>query len=185
MICGQALGQESIMQMHNGFRTGEGSIRLAAAESSAWSRRETELLAVTLRLLQEHGYERLTLDAVAAAAHASKATMYRRWPSKAELVLAAFTEGIGQVAVAPDTGALRSDLLRLGQLLCTQARQHTRTIRAVLVEASRNPALNAAVQELFVDQRKALFRHVLRQAVDRGEIDATAITDEVCDLMPG
>ncbi|HME77339.1 MAG TPA: helix-turn-helix domain-containing protein, partial [Mycobacterium sp.] len=55
-----------------------------------WSPREAELLAVTLRLLQQHGYDRLTLEAVAASAHASKATMYRRWPSKAELVLAAF-----------------------------------------------------------------------------------------------
>ena len=71
-----------------------------AAESSQWSPRETELLAVTLRLLQEHGYDRLTLDAVAATARASKATVYRRWPTKAELVLAAFIEGIRQVAVA-------------------------------------------------------------------------------------
>jgi AcrR family transcriptional regulator len=173
------------MQMHNGFRTDGGSSRLAAAESSAWSRRETELLAVTLRLLQEYGYERLTVDAVAAAAHASKATMYRRWPSKAELVLAAFVEGIGQVGVAPETGALRTDLLRLGQLLCEQARQHASIIRAVLVEASHNPALEAAMQELFVDQRKALICHILRQAVDRGEIDVAAVTDEVCDLLPG
>lgn len=43
---------------------------------------------MTLRLLQEHGYDRLTVDAVAASARASKATVYRRWPSKAELVLA-------------------------------------------------------------------------------------------------
>ena len=56
---------------------------------------------MTLQLLQEHGYDRLTVDAVAAAARASKATVYRRWPSKAELVLAAFIEGIRQVAVHP------------------------------------------------------------------------------------
>jgi AcrR family transcriptional regulator len=143
------------------------------------------LLAVTLRLLQEHGYERLTLDAVAACARASKATVYRRWPSKAELVLAAFIEGIRQVAVPPDTGTLRGDLLRLGQVICEQARQHTSTIRAVLVEVSRNPALNDAMQHQFVDQRKALIRHILQQAVDRGEIDAGAISDELWDLLPG
>jgi AcrR family transcriptional regulator len=154
-------------------------------QASPWSPREAELLAVTLRLLQEHGYERLTVDAVASMARASKATVYRRWPSKAELVLAAFIEGIRQVAVAPDTGTLRGDLLRLGEVVCEQARQHASTIRAVLVEVSRYPALNDAMQHQFIDQRKALVQHVLRQAVERGEIADAAITDELWDLLPG
>ncbi|BBU24686.1 regulatory protein [Mycobacterium xenopi] len=140
---------------------------------------------MTLQLLQEHGYDRLTVDAVAATARASKATVYRRWPSKAELVLAAFIEGIRQVAVPPETGTLRGDLLRLGELICEQAAQHATTMRAVLVEASRNRALNDVMQHEFVDQRKALIRHVLQQAVDRGEIDAAAISDELWDLLPG
>jgi AcrR family transcriptional regulator len=156
-----------------------------AAEPSPWSRRETELLAVTLQLLQEHGYDRLTVDAVAATARASKATVYRRWPSKAELVLAAFIEGIRQVAVPPDTGTLRGDLLQVGELVCQQAQQHASTIRAVLVEVSRHPALNDVMQHQFIDQRKALIHHVLRLAVDRGEIDEAAITDELWDLLPG
>jgi AcrR family transcriptional regulator len=155
------------------------------AESSPWSPRETELLVVTLQLLQQHGYDRLTVDAVAAAARASKATVYRRWPSKAELVLAAFIEGIRRVAVSPDTGTLRGDLLQLGELVFQEAHQHASTIRAVLVEVSRNPALNDVMQHQFIDQRKALIRHVLQQAVDRGEIDDTAISDELWDLLPG
>jgi AcrR family transcriptional regulator len=156
-----------------------------ATESSPWSPRETELLAVTLQLLQQHGYDRLTVDAVAATARASKATVYRRWPSKAELVLAAFIEGIRQVAVPPETGTLRGDLLRLGELVCQEARQHASTIRAVLVEVSRNPALNEVMQHQFIDKRKALIHYVLQQAVDRGEIDASAISDELWDLLPG
>ncbi len=155
------------------------------AESSPWSPRESELLAVTLRLLQEHGYERLTVDAVAGAARASKATVYRRWPSKAELVLAAFIEGIRQVAAPPETGTLRSDLLQIGETICQQGRQHAGTIRAVLVEVSRHPALNDALQHQFLDQRRSLIEDVLRQAVDRGEIAEAAITDELWDLLPG
>jgi AcrR family transcriptional regulator len=154
-------------------------------QASPWSPREAELLAVTLRLLQEHGYDRLTVDAVASAARASKATVYRRWPSKAELVLAAFIEGVRQVAVPPETGTLRGDLLRLGELVCQEAHEHASTIRAVLVEVSRNPALNDVMQHQFIDQRKALIRHVLREALDRGEIDDDAITDELWDLLPG
>jgi len=154
-------------------------------QASPWSPREAELLAVTLRLLQEHGYDGLTVDAVASAAHASKATVYRRWPSKAELVLAAFSEGVRQVAIAPNTGSLRGDLLKLGEICSQQVHQHASTIRAVLVEASRHPALNDALQHQFIDQRKALIRHILRQAVDRGEIADAAITDELWDLLPG
>lgn len=156
-----------------------------SADLSPWSPREAELLAVTLQLLQEHGYDRLTVDAVANTARASKATVYRRWPSKAELVLAAFIEGVRQVAVPPNTGTLRGDLLRIGELCCQQGNQQASTIRAVLVEISRHPALNDAMQHQFLDQRKALMQHVLRQAVERGEITESAITDELWDLLPG
>jgi AcrR family transcriptional regulator len=156
-----------------------------AVQSSPWSPRETELLAVTLQLLQEHGYDRLTVDAVAATARASKATVYRRWPSKAELVLAAFIEGVRQVAVPPETGTLRGDLLHLGRAICQQAQQQAGTIRAVLVEASRHPALNDALQHQFLDERKALIQAILQQAADRGEIDESVISDELWDLLPG
>lgn len=156
-----------------------------SADLSPWSARETELLSVTLQLLQEHGYDGLTVDAVANTARASKATVYRRWPSKAELVLAAFIEGVRQVAVPPNTGTLRGDLLRMGELCCQQGNQQASTIRAVLVEISRHPALNDAMQHQFLDQRKALMQHVLRQAVERGEIAESAITDELWDLLPG
>ncbi|GAS88103.1 TetR/AcrR family transcriptional regulator [Mycolicibacterium brisbanense] len=155
------------------------------AESSPWSPREAELLAITLRLLQEHGYDRLTVDAVAATARASKATVYRRWPSKGELVLAAFIEGIRQVAVPPETGSLRGDLLRVGQVICEQAHQHGTTIRAVLAEVSRDPALSDAMQHQFLDQRKAMLELILREAVARGEISESVISDELWDLMPG
>jgi len=154
-------------------------------ESSPWSPREAELLAVTLRLLQEEGYDGLTVDAVAATARASKATVYRRWPTKAELVLAAFIEGVRQVAVAPETGTLRGDLLQLGEVICDQACVHASTMRAVMVEVSRNPALNDVMQHQFLVQRKALFKQVLGQAVERGEIDAAAVSEDLWDVMPG
>ena len=155
------------------------------ADLSPWSPREAELLAVTLQLLQEHGYDGLTVDAVASAARASKATVYRRWPSKAELVLAAFNEGVRQVAVPPNTGTLRGDLLQVGEICGQQVHQHASTIRAVLVEASRHPELNDALQHQFIEQRKALIQHILRQAVERGEIAEAALTDELWDLLPG
>lgn len=150
---------------------------------SPWTPRETELLAVTLRLLQQHGYERLTVDAVATEARASKATMYRRWPSKAELVLAAFIEGTRPAPALPATGTLRGDLLQLGKVLCAQASQHGATIRAVVAELSRQPQLKDALCHKFLDQYHALIRHIVKQAVDRGEVDAAAVNDALLDLM--
>jgi len=150
-----------------------------------WSPREAELLAVTLELLQEHGYDRLSLEAVATTAHASKATLYRRWPTKAELVLAAFIEGTRQVAVDPDTGTLRDDLLALGEQISTHVSAQAATIRAVLVEISRNADLDAIMQEQFLAQKEALMSDLLSRAVKRGEIEASAITEDLWDVLPG
>jgi AcrR family transcriptional regulator len=155
------------------------------ATESPWSPREAELLAVTLELLQEHGYDRLSLEAVATTARASKATLYRRWPTKAELVLAAFIEGTRQVAVDPDTGTLRGDLLQLAEQIRAHVSTHVGTIRAVLVETSRSGELYAQMQEQFLDQRKALMSEILARAVDRGEIKASAITEDLWDVLPG
>lgn len=157
----------------------------ALSSASRWTAREAEFLAVTLRLLQQHGYDRLTVEAVANDAKCSKATVYRRWPSKAELVLAAFIEGTRVELVPPCTGSLRGDLLHIGASVCEQARRHARTMTAVMTEVSRSPALNAALQDEFVHQRKLLITEVLTDAANRGEIDAAAIHDEIWDVLPG
>jgi AcrR family transcriptional regulator len=154
-------------------------------EPSPWSPRERELLAATLRLLQKRGYSGLTLDAVAATARASKSTVYRRWPTKAELVLAALIEGVRRMTVVPETGSLRGDLLQIGVEIYEQASTHAATMRAVLVEVSRNPALNDVIQQQFLEQKRPLIDHVLNRAVERGEIEVVAITDDLWDLLPG
>src|SRR6202451_3503036 len=76
--------------------------------------RDVALRDAALALLAEIGYDRLTIDSVAARAHASKATIYRRWPGKAELVVDALTSLKGAPLV-PDTGTLRGDLEAIGQ----------------------------------------------------------------------
>jgi hypothetical protein len=99
--------------------------------------------------------------------------------------MAAFVEGTRQVAVDPDTGTLRGDLLRLGESIYAHVTTHAGTIRAVLVEISRSPDLAAIMQEQFIAQRKALITHILSRAVDRGEIDGAAITEDLWDVLPG
>src|SRR5215467_12573472 len=82
----------------------------AAARPRVEGDREQEILTAALEVLADVGYDRLTMDAVAQRAKASKATLYRRWNSKATLVVEALARTKG-VPVTPDTGALRSDLL--------------------------------------------------------------------------
>jgi AcrR family transcriptional regulator len=152
---------------------------------SPWTAREAEFLATTLRLLQLHGYDGLTVEAVAVEAKSSKATIYRRWPSKADLVVAAFVEGTRMEEVPPKRNSLRLDLLQIGDSLCEQACQHASTIRAVLTEVSRSPALSAAFQDVFIQQPKLLIADALAEAADREEVGIPITGDEACDLLPG
>ncbi|OHU24101.1 MULTISPECIES: TetR/AcrR family transcriptional regulator [Mycobacteriaceae] len=154
-------------------------------QDSQWTPREVELLTVTLRLLQKHGYDRLSVDEVASESKASKATIYRRWPSKAELVLAAFVEGMRAQLVRPDTGSLREDLLQIGDSVLEESRHNLPIMRGMLNEIARNPALTKAFRTQFVDQRKLLIDDVLGAAVERGEIDSAVINEELWDLLPG
>jgi len=79
--------------------------------------RERAILSAVIGLLGEAGYEAMTMDAVAARAHASKTTIYRRWPGKPELVRAAVDAYIaGRVLRSADTGSLRGDLLSVRKL---------------------------------------------------------------------
>jgi AcrR family transcriptional regulator len=160
-------------------------IALESGLSVNLSEREAELLATTLEVLHETGYDRLTVDEVVARAHASKATVYRRWPSKADLVIAAFAHGVRQVAKVPDTGSLRGDLLHLGGLVIEQLRLDGNAIGGVLPEIRRSPKLRAVFEREFTVERRALIHSLLARAVGRGEISATAISDEIWDVLPG
>jgi AcrR family transcriptional regulator len=148
------------------------------------SERETQLLETTLELLYETGYDKLTVDEVVARARASKATVYRRWPSKADLVVAAFAHGVRQIATVPDTGSLRGDLLHLGNVLLDHGRCNGAAIGGVMAEVKRSPKLRAVFEREFLDARRELVHSVLRRAVDRGEITPDVISDEIWDLLP-
>ncbi|MGW4528685.1 TetR/AcrR family transcriptional regulator [Amycolatopsis sp. NPDC004378] len=140
---------------------------------------------MTVDLLHEAGYDRLTIDEVAARAHASKATVYRRWPSKADLVIAAVANSMRVVAVPPDTGTLRGDLIHLGEVIARQGRFFGDTLASVLLEIRRNAKLRSVIEQGFLIERRPLVEEILRQAADRGEISHERVASEVWDLLPG
>ena len=78
--------------------------------------RDPEILEAALDVLAETGFERMTIDEVATRARAGKATLYRRWPSKSELVIdavACMKRGAYDPSSLPDTGTLRGDLVAM------------------------------------------------------------------------
>jgi AcrR family transcriptional regulator len=146
--------------------------------------REQELLAVTLEVLRETGYDNLTVDKVVARAHASKTTVYRRWPSKAELVCAAFAHAV-HIGTAPDTGSLRGDLLALADIIARDAGLYGRTVAGILAVGDRSPQLRDLLAEDLGRARRDQVHGVLHRAVDRGEIVPDVISEEIWDVLPG
>ena len=95
--------------------------------------REVQLLEITLEVLRETGYDKLTVDQVVARAHASKTTVYRRWPTKTELVCAAFGYRLrGKFGPPADAGGLRDDLLALAAKISSDAEGHAQVAAGIL-----------------------------------------------------
>ena len=136
--------------------------------------RDPEILAAALEVLTETGYDGMTIDMVAARAKAGKATLYRRWPSKAELVIdavACMKKGDLDLAHLPDTGTLRGDLIAMIKPHTIEDGERKLQIMAGLVSMlSRDPDLAEAVNAAIVEPRAAVNRLLMRRAVDRGEI---------------
>jgi len=135
--------------------------------------RESAILAAVIILLGEMGYEGMTMDAVAARAHASKATIYRRWPGKAELVRAAVDGYVaGRLAPGADTGSLRGDLTAVLEALAGHLTAEFLAMMSGLVHATRtDPELAAALwPRLGIGYGTAL--PIIGRAVGRGELPA-------------
>jgi AcrR family transcriptional regulator len=156
----------------------------SAGLSSGLSSREAELLDVTVELLAERGYERLTVEQVAVRARASKATVYRRWPSKAALVVAAVGRRMRPVEMPPDAGSLRADLLDLAIRSSAEIHEHGNLLAAVLPELRHRAELQAAVED-FLRHRRTEFRVIIDRAVGRGEVADDVARDDLWDVLFG
>ena len=149
--------------------------------------RDSAILAATLEVLAEHGYDRMTMDQVAARAGAGKATVYRRWPSKADLVIDAVSRIVEQVRLEdlPDTGTLHGDLTELMQEQTPEQSARVLRITAGLASLlSADPALAEAASAALVGPFVASQRLLMERARDRGEIAADADIETVALVTP-
>ena len=132
--------------------------------------REMEILEATLEVLDEVGYDLLTMDAVATRAKASKATLYRRWKGKPELVVAAIMAYKGDPGI-PDTGSLRGDLLAaycgIGGLDEPLAKS---VLTAVVTAMGRDPEFAEVYRRDFIAPKVATSYAIYERARDRGEV---------------
>lgn len=147
---------------------------------------EEALLDATWRELVERGYDDFTIDAVAARAGTSRAVLYRRWPSKQELVLAALVHEVAKdVIVTPDTGSLRGDVIELLRQ-ANKARLGLATqLFTQLGGFFRQTGTSLSDLSALVfgqDGHETILEQAIQRAVDRGEIDPARVTDRIARL---
>ncbi|MFG1928502.1 TetR/AcrR family transcriptional regulator [Cryptosporangium sp. NPDC048952] len=133
--------------------------------------RTDAILAAALELVEEVGYSRASVDAIAARAKASKMTLYRRWPNKAELVAEALRrQSEGPAAEVPDTGSLRADLVIAVEGIVEALRGGTRASLLSLTEAVREDAVLRDLIRAQIEDRCAADAAVISgNAAARGE----------------
>ncbi|ORB37744.1 TetR/AcrR family transcriptional regulator [Mycobacterium persicum] len=176
-------------------RAGADPLKGAARPRRSPGRLDRSLDAVILEAalagVAENGYDQLSMDDIASRARVGKAAIYRRWPSKAEVVadaIAHWRRGVGPVD-PPNTGSLRGDIDALVAAVpdFDDADQATiRIIVGVATAAMHNPVLAAALDDLVLSRPRQLLRVALDHAVARGEVpagrDLTLIPDVALGL---
>ncbi|MET9668341.1 TetR/AcrR family transcriptional regulator [Streptomyces sp. NPDC006475] len=165
-----------------------------AAETSPVSLRrrgqvlERAILDAALEQLSTVGWSGLTMEGVAAGAQTGKAAVYRRWPSKEDLVADALQAALPQLVEADDHGSIREDLFQL----CRRVRDamYSRSgfaLRSVLHECDSAAAERflAVIVRQVIEPSTQLFRDVVRRGIVRGDVRPDAAHDLVIDVIPG
>ena len=139
---------------------------------------DAAIFQATLDELAEVGYARLTMEGIAERAKAGKASLYRRWPTRIELVMEAVYSRLPGPEDPPDTGTLRGDLLAVLRAGAEAlAGPPGEALRGVLSEALGDSGVVDRVRRTSQGGSRRVMREILRRAVERGEIDAAAVTE--------
>jgi AcrR family transcriptional regulator len=148
--------------------------------------RDVAILDATLDVLAEAGYQNLTIGMVAAAAGAGKATVYRRWPTKADLVLDALGRLDTQLGpeTLPDTGTLRGDLHALLDPSDGGDGRRFRIMAGLTSMLADHPGLGEAADSAIIGPWAAANLLLIQRAVARGEVAADADAGRLARVVP-
>lgn len=150
--------------------TGAGAVRTRRSRVSPV--REGELFRLVLEQLQEVGYEASSVEAVAARAHMSKATIYRQWGGKPELVVRAMRSLDEPKFDDIDTGTLTGDLKVYIDRIESRTPTNREMNRAMAQAVHRDPRLMAVFREVFVKPGVLALESILARSTARGELAA-------------
>ncbi len=140
-------------------------------------------LDATLTLLGETGYRRLSVEEVARRAGTTKPALYRRWPTRQALVLAALAGRLGGIDV-PDTGCTMCDLGEaIGIFVAAFRRLPPDVIGPLLADCAADPELHAAFMATLFDPPRDAVRRTLIRAVDRGDLRRDLDLELAVDLL--
>jgi AcrR family transcriptional regulator len=142
------------------------------------------VLEATSELLAEVGYDQLSVEEVAARAGVHKTTVYRRWPTKAELVADAARVQADENVPIPDTGTLAGDLRHLAREVVANVGSPggTRRARSVVAAAASSDELAAALHSFWAHRLTASAR-IVERAIERGELPTTADPRSVIEAV--
>jgi AcrR family transcriptional regulator len=145
------------------------------------------ILRSTLKLLrQQGGFPELSIEAIAADANVSKATVYRWWPNKAALVADAFTASSEDELRFPDTGSVQSDMsLQMRKLIRVFRSKRGKVVAALLAGGQSDPELIEAFRERFLWPRRRQAYKTLQRGIDRGEVSRNSNLDLILDSLYG
>jgi AcrR family transcriptional regulator len=145
------------------------------------------IVDATIGLLAEHPLSEISIDDIAARARVSKASIYRRWPTKGTLAFDAFMTEFLDRQPPPDTGRLEDDLLTAlrNWVRTVDGTTAGRTLRGLIAEVQRDPALADAWRDRFVDPVRARHLTMTDRAIARGELRPEADANLVLDLLFG
>lgn len=146
---------------------------------------ELAILDSALALIAEVGYDRLTMDGLAERAKCSKATIYRRWSGKADVVATAMRRRHNEDIADIDTGSLRGDLLAQLEHACDAMSAEDGALVMGLLRAMRtDPELAALLRSQVFESKMAAQECIVRRAVERGEIPPTADPGTLTEILP-
>lgn len=151
------------------------------------SRTHKAVLSAAIGLFEESGYSRMTIDAIADRAGASKATIYRWWPGKGAILLEALLSEVEADLAFPDTGSLREDLAAQLSALAHMLGETSlgQMTISLLGEAQHDAKLATAFRTGWLEPRRAAGREFLIRAIERGELRSDFDPEVVLDGLYG
>jgi AcrR family transcriptional regulator len=165
------------------------SARAASTDATTATNRgeaaDHAILEATIEVLGEQGYGGLTMSSVIERAGVSSATLYRRWPTKLDLVMAA-VEAVSPEKPSSDTGSLEGDIRAfISHIATSVAHRREHVFEALSAGSATHPELDDAIRAKFITPRLVELRGILARAKERGELTTVPSAEIAASIVSG